>query len=227
MTAVERRGRTATLFVTNVLNGTVASGETPIDEGTVVRIRLHTAPAPRAGASRTMQVIAERLPRAHRPGRARGRPHRRGPRRGRHAVRGRHAGQPHRRDPERARPRRRPLGGGGRTVAAGGYLNNPLGLTIAPNGDILTANADDGNIVETTPVGAEFQPLDTGAGDGGLFGLTVTPNLRGRLLRRRRRQHARPAALRPGPAGCGRCGGHAPPTSPAARSRTPPPPGRL
>ena len=64
-----------------------------------------------------------------------------------------------------------PIGGGGITVADGGYLNNPLGLTLAPNGDILTANANDGNIVETTPGGAEFQPLDTGAGGGGLFGL--------------------------------------------------------
>src|ERR1019366_1664208 len=34
-------GANATLFVTNVLNGTVASGETPVDEGTVVRMRIH------------------------------------------------------------------------------------------------------------------------------------------------------------------------------------------
>ena len=47
--------------------------------------------------------------------------------------------------------RQAPLGGGGITVAAGGYLNSPLGLTLAPNGDILTANANDGNLVETTP----------------------------------------------------------------------------
>ena len=69
--------------------------------------------------------------------------------------------------------------GGGTTVAKGGYLNSPLGLTLAPNGDILTANAADGNLVETTPVGAEFQPFDTGAGEGGLFGLVVTPSLKG------------------------------------------------
>ncbi len=65
------------------------------------------------------------------------------------------------------------------TIAKGGYLNNPLGLTIAPNGDVLTANANDGNIVETTPAGAEYQPLETEAGSGGLFGLTVTPNRKG------------------------------------------------
>ena len=41
MTSVDQ-GNSSTLFVTNVLNGTVASGETPIDEGTVVRIRVRT-----------------------------------------------------------------------------------------------------------------------------------------------------------------------------------------
>ena len=75
--------------------------------------------------------------------------------------------------------RQTPLGGGGFTVARGGYLNGPLGMTLAPNGDILTANGDDGNIVETTPFGAEFQPFETEAGEGGLFGLTVAPNERG------------------------------------------------
>jgi hypothetical protein len=64
-------------------------------------------------------------------------------------------------------------------VATGGFLNGPLGMTLAPNGDILTANANDGHIVETTPVGAEFQPAETGAGEGGLFGLTIAPNLKG------------------------------------------------
>ena len=77
--------------------------------------------------------------------------------------------------------RRTPLGGGGATVAAGAFLNGPLGLTIAPNGDILTANAADGNIVETTTAGVERRAFDTGAGGGGLFGLAVAPNLRGLL----------------------------------------------
>jgi hypothetical protein len=34
-------------------------------------------------------------------------------------------------------------------------LNNPLGLAIAPNDDILTVNGSDGNIVETTPGGQQ------------------------------------------------------------------------
>jgi DNA-binding beta-propeller fold protein YncE len=75
--------------------------------------------------------------------------------------------------------RQSPQGSGGITIAKGGYLNGPLGLTLAPNGDILTANGDDGNIVETTPFGAEFQPFESEAGAGGLFGLTVAPNGQG------------------------------------------------
>ena len=48
-------------------------------------------------------------------------------------------------------------------------------MTLAPNGDILTANGDDGNIVETTPGGTRGDiAADPSAGD--LFGLTVTPD---------------------------------------------------
>jgi DNA-binding beta-propeller fold protein YncE len=71
------------------------------------------------------------------------------------------------------------LGEGGETIAKGGYLNDPLGMTLSPTGDLLTVNAGDGNIVETTPAGAEFQPFETSAGAGGLFGLTVASNLKG------------------------------------------------
>jgi hypothetical protein len=55
----------------------------------------------------------------------------------------------------------------------------PLGLTIAPNGDVLSANAGDGDIVETTPAGAEFQPFEAEAGAGGLFGLAIAPGQHG------------------------------------------------
>jgi hypothetical protein len=64
----------------------------------------------------------------------------------------------------------------GTTVTIGGALNGPLGLAIAPNGDVLTVNRGDGNIVETTPDGLQVATatLDlTGAGT--LFGLAVTP----------------------------------------------------
>ncbi|HTQ67377.1 MAG TPA: hypothetical protein VMI13_01665 [Solirubrobacteraceae bacterium] len=68
---------------------------------------------------------------------------------------------------------------GGLTVTSAGGLAQPLGLTLAPNGNILTANGGNGNIVETTPFGFQFPPVDTGAGEGGLFGLTLTPDQHG------------------------------------------------
>jgi hypothetical protein len=53
-------------------------------------------------------------------------------------------------------------------------------MTLAPNGDILTANAGDGNIVETTPSGAQTDiGADTTGGAGALFGLTVPPGFDG------------------------------------------------
>lgn len=70
--------------------------------------------------------------------------------------------------------------GTGKTVSAGGAINGPLGLAIAPNGDILTVNSGDGNLVETTPGGAQvaIKTLDTSGsppGAGALFGLAVKP----------------------------------------------------
>jgi sugar lactone lactonase YvrE len=43
----------------------------------------------------------------------------------------------------------------GKTISTHGALNGPLGLAIVPNGDILTVNANDGNIVETAPLGSQ------------------------------------------------------------------------
>jgi hypothetical protein len=66
----------------------------------------------------------------------------------------------------------------GSTVSQGGALNGELGLAIAPNGDILTVNGGDGNIVETTPMGSqvEVKTIDNNQGGGGnLFGLAVKP----------------------------------------------------
>src|SRR5580704_4065198 len=67
----------------------------------------------------------------------------------------------------------------GRTVSENDHLVGELGLAIAPNGDILTVNAGNGDIVETTPHGqqvvAENIDLSTPGGAGGdLFGLAVS-----------------------------------------------------
>jgi hypothetical protein len=68
--------------------------------------------------------------------------------------------------------------GAGTTVSQGGALNGPLGLAIAPNGDIVTVNGGDGNMVETTPGGKQVavKGVDVSQqGAGTLFGLAIAP----------------------------------------------------
>jgi len=68
--------------------------------------------------------------------------------------------------------------GTGSDVSVGSALNGPLGLAIAPNGDILTVNSGDGNMVETRPDGTQVATVtvDNNQGGGGnLFGLAVKP----------------------------------------------------
>jgi hypothetical protein len=70
--------------------------------------------------------------------------------------------------------------GTGKNVSRNGNLNDPLGLTIAPNGDVLTVNGNNGFIVETTPGGRQIASKlidDTGnpPGAGALFGLAIVP----------------------------------------------------
>jgi DNA-binding beta-propeller fold protein YncE len=69
----------------------------------------------------------------------------------------------------------------GTTVSQGGLLKQPLGLALAPNGNILTTNAGDGNIVETTPAGKQLvaQTADKKTGAGTLFGLVLAPGGKG------------------------------------------------
>jgi len=55
-------------------------------------------------------------------------------------------------------------------------LNDPLGLAVASNGDILTVNGNNGYLVETTPAGLQVATtlLDSTGnppGAGALFGL--------------------------------------------------------
>ena len=69
--------------------------------------------------------------------------------------------------------------GTGQTVTKKKNQMGPLGLAIAPNGDILTVNSGNGDIVETTPKGMQVADetidLSTPGGAGGdLFGLAVS-----------------------------------------------------
>jgi hypothetical protein len=75
--------------------------------------------------------------------------------------------------------RQRPVNAGSAaaTVSADPHLNGPLGLAIAPDGDLLAANGGDNNLVELTQHGrfVTVRDLDTADPPGGaLFGLATT-----------------------------------------------------
>jgi len=64
----------------------------------------------------------------------------------------------------------------GEDVSSNLNLNGPLGLAIAPNGDILTVDGNDGNLIEISPSGTQVAAtmlISDGGGD--LFGLAVAP----------------------------------------------------
>ena len=62
-------------------------------------------------------------------------------------------------------------------LSAGGALDAPLGMTLAPNGDLVVVNGNNGNAVEITPAGRQITTrtlVKDGAGD--LFGIVTTPD---------------------------------------------------
>ena len=177
MTALDL-GNQADLFVTNVLNGTVAANGKVVHTATVLRINLNV---PKQGGGMPSRVSTTVI------------------------GSGFHA----RTDPAALvigptgvglsgstlyvadslnnriaaisdAVQRASSAGTGNGVSANGFLNDPLGLTIAPNGDILTVNGNDGRLVEITPGGTQIDHkfLDTTGnppGSGCLFGLAVVP----------------------------------------------------
>jgi predicted lipoprotein with Yx(FWY)xxD motif len=80
-----------------------------------------------------------------------------------------------------AMTRTTPAAKGGTVLTEGGHLKEPLGMVLAPNGNIVTSNGGDGNMVETTPAGQQVavQTADKKTGAGALFGLVVAPNGKG------------------------------------------------
>ena len=174
-------GPVSQLFVTNVLNGTVAANGAVVHRGTVLRLTLGfpAGKAPRLLAqTRIGSGFAERTdPAALVVG-----PTGVGLGLGgtlyvADSVTNRIAAIPDAR-------LRHTSAGTGLTVTKNGALSTPLGLTIAPNGDVLSVNGGNGKIVETTPGGAQIatRQLDSSgspAGAGALFGLVVKRHGRG------------------------------------------------
>ena len=165
--------------MTNVLNGTVASNPNLVDGGTVVRLVLSTED----GSLLSSTVIGKDFPERTDPGSLVVGPTGVGFRDGSLFV----ADSVDSRIARIPNALHRSTASGGLTVSAGGALNDPLGLAMASNGDILTVNGGDGNIVETTRGGAQVavETLDTTAtppgapGNGALFGVAIPADREG------------------------------------------------
>jgi len=172
MTAFDE-GNHAALFFTNVLNGTVAANGTVVNQGTVVRMELNI---PSGGMPQEVSstIIGSGFGQRTDPaalvigptGVGLGKD---GTLYVADSLANRTAAIPN-------ALTRQTSAGTGITVSENGAINTPLGLTIAPNGDIIVANAGDGNLVEITPNGNQVAMKTVEpAGAGTLFGLADAP----------------------------------------------------
>ncbi|HXY96663.1 MAG TPA: hypothetical protein VEH00_06775 [Steroidobacteraceae bacterium] len=183
-------GNSAKLFVTNVLNGTVAAGGNVVNGGTVTRLnlRLSEYAMPRL---ESITVIASGFAERTDPNALVI-----GPTGVGLSVSGGNDCGDQGEDQDarlyvadtlnnRVVAIDNPLtrsssAGTGHTLSAGGALNGPLGLTVTAGGEILTVNGGDGLITEITPGGrqAAHAQLDSSGsppGAGALFGLVFDP----------------------------------------------------
>ena len=177
MTAVSYR-HTADLFVTNVLNGTAAAGGKVVHRGTVLRLTLGFGGG-RAPWLEHVTKIASHLAEQSNPAAFVLGPTGVGLGAGGTLYVADTAVNSIRAIP--AALTRSGSGGAGHLVTRGGSLNAPLGLAIAPGGDVLTVNGADGRIVETSPAGTQvarrfLDKTGSPAGSGALFGLAVAPH---------------------------------------------------
>jgi hypothetical protein len=76
-----------------------------------------------------------------------------------------------------------PVTYGTATLTSGGSLNGPLGLTVAPDGNLLAVNGNNGKAIEITRRGQQITTATLVAhGAGDLFGLTPTASGDGLLF---------------------------------------------
>jgi len=180
MTALDQSngsgGGKATLFVTNVLNGTVAAGGNVVNQGTVVRVNL-TLSKSAPPFVQSMTVIGSGFSERTDPAALVIGPTGVGLSKDHFSLYV--ADSLNNRIVALPNPLTRQTSANtGFTITQGGGLNDPLGLTVTANGDILTANGDDGYMVQTTPDGQQvaMNLLDSSGdppGAGALFGLVA------------------------------------------------------
>jgi hypothetical protein len=173
MTALDS-GSSADLFVTNVLNGTVAAGGKVVHGGTVVRLALGIG-AKSAPSLQSITVIGSGFAERTDPAALVIGPTGLGLDAKADTLYV--ADSLNNRVTAIPNPVSRDTSAGiGAIVSQGGSLNDPLGLTVARGGNILTVNGNNGFLVETTPDGEQVQKIlldSTGdpPGAGALFGL--------------------------------------------------------
>jgi hypothetical protein len=169
-------GSKTTLFISNALNGGAAKGVKPIDNSTVLRIDLQSGEG-QAPKVTSEQVVAEGIPWVDSEEALV-----LGPTGLALAANGTLYVASTQDDKilavSEAATRTTAAAGGGTVLTEGGHLKEPLGMVMAPNGNIITTNGGDGNMVETTPSGqqAAVQTADKKTGAGSLFGLAVSPS---------------------------------------------------
>lgn len=175
MTALDM-GTSPVLFVSNVLNGTVAASGAVVSQGSVLRIGLDTTTSMPTETSR--KIIASAFEERTDPNALVIGPTGLGLDASgvlfvADTLQNRIAAIP------RALSRADDAGDG-MTVAQGGGLKQPLGLAIAPNGDIVTVNGGNGHMVSVTSNGVQLSArfVDVSHsknGAGTLFGLAIAP----------------------------------------------------
>jgi hypothetical protein len=184
--AVQDEGSTATLFVSNTLVGITAGTTGTVDQGDVVRLSLSqtSTSAPKVTAE---SVVASGLPEA--PDAA---AFVKGPTGLALDTQGTLYVADNLGNRIAAVPdalTRASSAGAGTTLTSGGQLAGPLGLVLAPDGDLLAANATNGKIVEIDPAGkqlGEYYADDSigqdPPGDGDLFDVAISQDGKGVLF---------------------------------------------
>jgi hypothetical protein len=172
-------GSKTTLFVSNALNGGAAKGVHTIDNSTVLRIELES------GEHRTPKVLSETVIANGIPWVDSAEALVLGPTGLALASNGTLYVASTENNKilaiSEATTRTAPAAKGGTVLTEGGHLEEPLGMVLAPNGNIITSNGGDGNMVETTPAGRQVavQTADKKTGAGSLFGLAIAPEDKG------------------------------------------------
>jgi hypothetical protein len=175
--AVLGKGLDADLFVTNVLNGTVAADGAAVDKGTVLRLLVRTywnSPPKLLAVTTIGSGFSEQTnASAFIIGPTGVGLDSNGTLYVADTGENRITGIPY-------AATRMSSAGTGFVLTSSGRLNAPLGLVIAPNSDVLTVNGGDGRIVETATGGTQVAHrfLDRSGsppGSGALFGLAVVP----------------------------------------------------